>query len=100
MPMMPVVAGARTTNLQMLVYSVLLFPLALAPWFLGMAGAVYGAMAVLLGGLFVLASIRVWHDNSDQSARKMFAYSIFYLFALFTLLIADRAPGLLPAAWN
>jgi len=99
-PMMPVVAGARSTKLQMLVYTVLLFPLALAPWFMGMAGAVYGAMAVLLGGLFILASIRVWHDNSDQSARKMFAYSIFYLFALFTLLIVDRAPGLLPAVWH
>jgi len=99
-PMMPVVAGARSTKLQMLVYTVLLFPLALAPWFLGMAGAVYGAMAVLLGGLFILAAIRVWNDDTEQSARKMFAYSIFYLFALFTLLIVDRAPGLLPAVWH
>jgi heme o synthase len=99
-PMMPVVAGARSTKLQMLVYTVLLFPLALAPWFLGMAGALYGATAVLLGGLFILAAIRVWRDDGDQSARKMFAYSIFYLFALFTLLIVDRAPGLLPAIVN
>jgi len=99
-PMMPVVAGARSTKLQMLVYTVLLFPLALAPWFLGMAGALYGAAAVLLGGLFILAALRVWRDDGDQSARKMFAYSIFYLFALFTLLIVDRAPGLVPAILN
>jgi heme o synthase len=65
-----------------------------------MAGAVYGAMAVLLGGLFILAAIRVWNDDTEQGARKMFAYSIFYLFALFTLLIVDRAPGLLPAVWH
>jgi len=99
-PMMPVVAGARATKLQMLIYTVLLFPLALAPWFLGMAGALYGAAAVLLGGLFILAALRVWADDSDRSARKMFAYSIFYLFALFALLILDRAPGLLPQFLN
>jgi protoheme IX farnesyltransferase len=99
-PMMPVVAGARSTKLQMLVYTVLLFPLALTPWFLGMAGVLYGAAAVLLGGLFILAAMRVWRDDGDQSARKMFAYSIFYLFALFTLLIVDRAPGLVPGILN
>jgi heme o synthase len=95
-PMMPVVAGARATKLQMLIYTLLLFPLALAPWFLGMADAIYGAAAVLLGGLFILAALRVLSDDSDRSARKMFAFSIFYLFALFALLILDRAPGLLP----
>ena len=99
-PMMPVVAGARATKRQMLIYTLLLFPLALAPWFLGMAGAIYGASAVLLGGLFILAALRVRADDSDRSARKMFTYSIFYLFALFTLLILDRAPGLLPQILN
>ena len=99
-PMMPVVAGARATKRQMLIYTLLLFPLALAPWFLGMAGAIYGASAVLLGGLFILAALRVRADDSDRSAREMFAYSIFYLFALFTLLILDRAPGLLPQILN
>jgi protoheme IX farnesyltransferase len=93
-PMMPVVAGARATKIQMLIYTVLLFPLALAPWYLGTTGALYGAAAVLLGGLFILAAVRVLNDDSDRSARKMFAYSLFYLFALFALLILDRAPGL------
>jgi protoheme IX farnesyltransferase len=93
-PMLPVVAGARATKIQMLIYTVLLFPLALAPWYLGMTGALYGAAAVLLGGLFILSAVRVLNDDSDRSARKMFAYSLFYLFALFALLILDRAPGL------
>jgi protoheme IX farnesyltransferase len=94
-PMLPVVAGARATKAQMLVYTVLLFPLALAPWALGLAGAVYAAAAVMLGLLFILAAVRVWFDSGERSARQMFAFSILYLFLLFTLLIVDRTPGLL-----
>jgi len=94
-PMLPVVAGARATKLQMLLYTVLLLPIALAPWLLGLAGALYAAAAVILGLLFVLAAVRVWFDDGERAARQMFAYSIFYLFLLFTLLIVDRAPGLL-----
>ena len=94
-PMLPVVAGPRATKLQMLIYTLLLFPLALLPWMLGIAGAVYGISAMVLGALFILAAVRVWFDPSDRSAKRMFAYSILYLFLLFALLIADRAPGLL-----
>ena len=94
-PMLPVVAGARATKLQMLIYTVLLFPLALAPWALGLAGAVYAAAAVMLGLLFILAAVRVWFDSGERAARQMFAFSILYLFLLFTLLIVDRTPGLL-----
>jgi protoheme IX farnesyltransferase len=94
-PMLPVVAGARATKVQMLVYTVLLFPLALAPWALGLTGAVYAAAAVMLGLLFILAAVRVWFDSGERAARQMFAFSILYLFLLFTLLIVDRTPGLL-----
>ena len=93
-PMLPVVAGARATKAQMLVYTVLLFPLALAPWALGLTGAVYAGVAAVLGLLFILAAARVWFDNGERAARQMFAFSILYLFLLFTLLIVDRAPGL------
>ena len=95
-PMLPVVAGSRATKRQMLIYTVLLLPLALAPWLLGVAGAFYACAAALLGGLFVVAAVRVWYDSSERAARQMFAYSILYLFLLFTLLILDRTPGL----WN
>jgi protoheme IX farnesyltransferase len=94
-PMLPVVAGPRATKLQMLIYTLLLFPLALLPWMLGIAGAVYGVSAMVLGALFILAAVRVWFDPTDRSAKRMFAFSILYLFLLFALLIADRAPGLL-----
>jgi len=93
-PMLPVVAGARATKAQMLVYTVLLFPLALAPWAFGLTGAVYAAAAVVLGLLFILAAVRVWFDSGERAARQMFAFSILYLFLLFTLMIVDRAPGL------
>jgi len=93
-PMLPVVAGAKATKRQMLIYTFLLFPLALAPWALGMAGHLYGLAAAVLGGFFILAAIRVWFDETDRSAKRMFAFSILYLFLLLALLIVDRAPGL------
>jgi len=94
-PMLPVVAGARATKRQMLVYTAILFPLGLAPWALGIAGHLYGLVAAILGALFILAAIRVWFDATDRSAKRMFAFSILYLFLIFALLIVDRAPGLL-----
>ncbi len=93
-PMLPVVAGKEATRRQILVYTLLLFPLALTPVFMGMAGLAYGAAAVVLGGLFVLAALGLWRDRGDAPARRMFGFSIFYLFALFALLIVERAPGL------
>jgi protoheme IX farnesyltransferase len=95
-PMMPVVAGARSTKRQMLAYTVLLLPLGLAPWLLGVAGAVYGAGALLLGGFFVVLALRVLREEGDRAAKQMFGFSILYLFLLFGLMMADRAPGLAP----
>ncbi|MHB1219394.1 MAG: heme o synthase [Alphaproteobacteria bacterium] len=93
-PMMPVVAGARETKKQMIVYAVLMLPVTLAPYFLGIAGVIYAAAAAALGALFVLASILIWFDKTDRGAKRMFGYSIIYLFLLFALLLVDRAPGL------
>jgi len=93
-PMLPVVAGRRTTKLQMLVYTVLLLPLTVSPYFFGATGLVYAAGAVLLGLMFVACAVRVWHepdDASDRYARQMFGFSILYLFLLFALLLADLA---------
>jgi heme o synthase len=92
-PMLPVVAGARETKRQILIYVVLLLPIALAPTLLGVAGWIYGCAAIALGLMFLLAAIRVWFDESERSARQMFAFSILYLFALFALLIVDAQGG-------
>jgi protoheme IX farnesyltransferase len=93
-PMMPVVAGARETKKQMLLYTIVLWPVALAPTLLGLTGLVYGAVALVLSALFTLAAIRVWYDASDASAKRMFAFSILYLFLLFAVMLVDRAPFL------
>jgi len=94
-PMLPVVAGARATKIQMLIYTLALLPVALAPWYFGVTGPVYGVTACLLGLLFVAASVAVWFDKTDRSARRMFGFSILYLFLLFAVMGVDRAPGLL-----
>ena len=93
-PMLPVVAGARETKKQMLIYTLLLWPLALAPSVIGVAGWLYLAVAVALSALFTLAAIRVWFDDGERAARQMFGFSILYLFLLFAFLVIDRAPGL------
>ena len=90
-PMLPVVHGTRETKRQMLLYTILLVPLSLTPCFFGFAGwQVYGAVAAALSLIFLALAIAVWRDESDRLAKRMFGYSIFYLFGLFAILIADN----------
>jgi len=93
-PMLPVVAGKRETRRQILIYAVLLWPVTLAPCLLGAAGLVYGATALLMGGLFVWQAVRVYLERDERAARQMFGLSILYLFVLFTALIVDSGAGL------
>jgi protoheme IX farnesyltransferase len=93
-PMLPVVAGKAETRKWMLVYALLLFPVTIAPAVLGVAGLVYGVAAAALGGFFIFLALRVLSTATDDSARRMFGFSVLYLFLLFALLIVDRAPGL------
>src|SRR5580700_345397 len=92
-PMLPVVAGARETKRQMLLYTLVLWPVTAAPWLLGLAGAAYaiGAGGLSLG--FTACAIRVWRDDTERSARQMFAFSLAYLFLIFALLLADHGMG-------
>jgi len=92
-PMLPVVAGARETKRQMLLYTILLWPVSLAPSMLGIAGPVYGIGALLLNGVFTGSAVLVWRDPTDRSARRMFAFSLLYLFLIFSLLLVDHAAG-------
>lgn len=90
-PMLPVVAGLAETRKQILIYTLVLVPISLSPWFMGYAGAVYGAGAALLGGLFTMFAVRLWRQGSERLARRTFAFSILYLFLIFSLLLIDRA---------
>ncbi len=92
-PMLPVVEGKAATRRQMLVYTLLLLPLALTPTLLGTTGWLYGTASVLLSLGFVGAAVAVLRSEADAPARRMFGYSIFYLAALYALMVVDRAPG-------
>ncbi|MEN9682838.1 MAG: hypothetical protein RLZZ427_589 [Pseudomonadota bacterium] len=95
-PMMPVVAGHESTRRQILIYAVLLLPITLMPFWLGVAGWLYGAAALLLSGLFVVLALRVavfrggLSDQDMRPEKRLFAYSVLYLFVLFAALVADR----------
>jgi protoheme IX farnesyltransferase len=95
-PMLPVVVGPRATKRQMLIYTLVLWPCALAPYLLGVAGAAYAVAALALSGTFTGLAVKVWLDPTHKSARQMFAFSILYLFLLFALLLIDRAPQGVP----
>ena len=95
-PMMPVVAGHRSTRRQILIYAVLLLPIALAPFLLGLTHWLYGLSALLLGAAFLILSLRVAtfrtpaNDADMRAEKRLFAFSIIYLFALFGALVTDR----------
>jgi len=93
-PMLPVVAGERETRRQIMIYSLLLVPLTLSPWFLGLVGPLYGVGAAVLGAFFLVLAFRIWRGTGDRAAKHMFAYSILYLFLLFALLLAEHGLGL------
>jgi protoheme IX farnesyltransferase len=92
-PMLPVVAGVRETKRQIVIYSALLVPVGVLPTLLGVAGVVYGAMAVVLGLVFLAGAVALWRDSGDRAAKALFGYSVLYLFLLFALLMIDRAPA-------
>ena len=95
-PMMPVVAGHRSTRRQILIYAVLMLPIAMTPFLFGLTGWLYGIAALLLTGVFLLLSLRVAtfrtpaNDGDMRAEKRLFAFSIIYLFALFAALVADR----------
>ncbi|MCI5060896.1 MAG: heme o synthase [Alphaproteobacteria bacterium] len=89
-PMLPVTHGQRHTKIQMLIYTLVLLPITLSPYFLGVAGVAYLVSAGALGLFFTYTAVRVLRDNTHKSAKLMFGYSVFYLFALFLALMIDK----------
>ena len=94
-PMLPVVAGPRETKRQMLIYTLLLTPVALAPTLLGAVGWLYGAVALAMSFVFIGHAVAVWRAADDATghgpARRMFRFSLLYLAILFAALPLDRA---------
>lgn len=99
-PMLPNVAGERTTKNQIVLYAVLTAISGVVPTVMGFAGLVYGVVAALFGAAFIWYSLKVWRmpdgDKKMIPAKKMFAYSLLYLFVIFTALLLDAlAPKLI-----
>ena len=101
-PMLPNVAGEKTTKHQIMVYAVLTAIISVVPSCLGFASLGYGIFATVMGAFFVWYSIGVLRmpegDRAMVPAKKLFAYSIFYLFAIFAGLMIDHA--LIAAGWS
>ena len=89
-PMLPVVSGVEATKRQIIFYTILLVALSVVPSFIGMASWVYGTFAIVLGAGFLGLAWRVKCQDSPKVAMQLFAYSIFYLFALFLVMTVDR----------
>ena len=102
-PMLPVVAGPDATRLQVLLYTLVLVAVAVSPWPLGYFDAIYGVTSLVLGGGMLALAIQLYCSRaravSLRAARKLFAFSILYLFALFASLLVEVvvravAPGI------
>ncbi|WP_017666070.1 heme o synthase [Porphyrobacter sp. AAP82] len=94
-PMLPVVAGERATRRQIMLYTLLLAPIAIAPWAIGATSWIYGSVAVVLSALFVILALPVFtrmraEVDAMTPEKTLFKFSIVYLFVLFAALVADR----------
>ena len=94
-PMLPVIAGRDETRKQILIYSLIVAPLGVAPVFAGIAGIGYGIFAGLLGAGFVALAAKLYRSDSDKDAKRLFGFSILYLFLLLAGLLANWAIGLI-----
>ncbi len=94
-PMMPVVAGLAATRRQVLLYTLPMVAAAVAPWAMGFTGWIYGVTAIILNAIFLVLAIAVSRNTATEPAqmgpeKRLFAFSILYLFVLFGALVADR----------
>ncbi len=97
-PMMPNVKGPNRTRLEILLYTLVLVPLAVAPWLLGMGGPAYGIVSVLTGAAMLHFAWRVYRlrtgEVAERAAKHLFGFSILYLTLLFAVLLVEHAPVL------
>ncbi|MEN8107109.1 MAG: heme o synthase [Pseudomonadota bacterium] len=89
-PMLPVTHGVPFTRLQILLYTILLIVVSVLPFVTHMSGPVYLIGALLLGGGFLYYAIRMMKGEDEKIAMQTFGYSIWYLMAMFALLLVDH----------
>ena len=89
-PMLPVVAGMTETKSQILIYSLILAPLGVAPYLIGMSSLAYGVIAGLFGAVFAYKAWQLKRSDDLAQAMPLFKFSLYYLTILFLALIADK----------
>jgi protoheme IX farnesyltransferase len=94
-PMLPVVSGDASTRRQIMLYTLVLVPLGVAPWAFGYTGALYGVTALVTGAIMVILGWQVFRESrpAERASRNLFAFSILYLFLLFAMLLVERGWG-------
>ena len=90
MPMLPVTHGDKFTRLHVLLYTLILIAVTLMPYATQMSGLIYIIGALVLDAVFLYYAVKIYLDYSDKLARQAFRFSIWYLAALFTVLLVDH----------
>ncbi len=92
-PMLPITAGIQTTKLNILIYSLLMAPVVALPYFFNFAGLFYLVPSLSMTFYYIYLCAYLFKEKNNKSsniiARKIFVYSIFYLFFIFVLILAD-----------
>ncbi len=93
-PMLPITSGVKTTKLNIFIYSVILFPTALSPYFFNFSGLFYLSLATIMSGYYILISYKLLKEKNSarekKIASKLFGYSILYLFMIFVFILTDK----------
>jgi len=93
-PMLPIISGTKITKLNILIYAIILFPVAISPFVLNYSGEMYLVLSVTLTGYYVYLSYKLFKEKNlikeKKLAVKLFGYSILYLFMIFTSILLDK----------
>jgi len=93
-PMLPVTSGVKITKFNIFLYALILFPITILPYFLNFSGLTYLIFATALSGYYLFISYKLLREKNvaieKKLATKLFSYSIFYLFMIFTIILIDK----------
>ena len=93
-PMLPITSGIKTTKINILIYAIILFPVAISPYFLNFSGKIYLILSLIFSGYYVFISYKLFIEKNSTKekklATKLFAYSILYLFMIFSFILMDK----------
>ena len=93
-PMLPITSGIKTTKLNILIYSLILFPVSISPFILNFSGKLYLIVSLALGGYYIYISYNLFKEKNlikeKKFATQLFGYSIIYLFMIFTFILIDK----------